>query len=139
MAVLPQLPASDQRWIRDVEKRVEKIERRVPKAPDYIAPTLLGTWTNFGGAYETAGYTITEHGIVLLRGLVVPGAGGYGTNVFTLPVGYRPALEGIYCCVSFTGIAYGFGDARVQANGNIFAVAGGAAWISLAGITFRAA
>jgi hypothetical protein len=51
----------------------------------WIAPTLAGTWVNGGGF--PAGYFKDGTGRVQLRGQVVSGA---GTNIFTLPVGYRP-------------------------------------------------
>ncbi len=54
----------------------------------FIAPTLNAGYSNFGGAYSTAGYMKDSLGFVHLKGtLNCPAGGG---NAFTLPVGFRP-------------------------------------------------
>lgn len=58
--------------------------------PQWIAPTLLNGWVNFGGIYETAGYLKDAMGGVTLKGLIKSGT--LNNPSFILPVGYRPTL-----------------------------------------------
>lgn len=97
------------------------------------APTLLNSWANAGGANAPAGYYKDGNGRVYLQGRV---AGGLLTQeVFTLPVGFRPAAT-----VSFPVVSNGaFGWAYVTALGNVYAQAGSNVAFNLDGIDFLAA
>ena len=64
-------------------------------------PDFENNWTNEGGGFETAGFYKDPFGIVHLVGDVHNGTDG--TEIFTLPAGYRPS--------SFT-------DFTVRANGD---------------------
>ena len=98
------------------------------------APALLNGWTNFGGIHATAGYWKDPHGVVHLRGLV--SAGVIGAAIFTLPAGYRPAQYEIFGAISNGAL----GRCDVDyATGNVVAAAGSNVYVSLAGVTFRAA
>lgn len=55
----------------------------------WIAPTLLNSWVNFGGGYSTVGYRKVGS-LVTIRGLVKGGVTTDGTEIFTLPAGFRP-------------------------------------------------
>ena len=56
-----------------------------------IAPTsFLNTWTNVGGAYETAGYEKDDLGFVHLKGWVRDTSYAAYASMFVLPSGYRP-------------------------------------------------
>jgi hypothetical protein len=63
------------------------------------APTLVWTalplasgWTNYGSSFQTARYTKTRDGLVLLQGLVKATSNRPSSNtIATLPSGYRPS------------------------------------------------
>jgi hypothetical protein len=99
---------------------------------DWIAPTLLNSWVNYGGGYETVGYMKDSLGFVHLKGLVKTGT--IGLKFFTLPVGYRPAAVCIFAVASYAL----FGDVYVSVTGDVTANVGSSNWVSLAGITFKA-
>ena len=63
-------------------------------ATAWTAPTLSGTWANYGLGFAPAGYRITPEGRVHLRGAVKSGASA--SAVFTLPTGYRPEYNAIF-------------------------------------------
>lgn len=63
-------------------------------AADWIAPTLVNSWANFGSGYETAAYLKDPLGFVHLKGLITGGT--TNTTAFTLPAGYRPGANAIY-------------------------------------------
>ena len=52
-----------------------------------LSPTLLNTWVNFGVPFQNIGYYKDSSGIVHLQGTIKSGS----TDIFVLPVGYRPA------------------------------------------------
>lgn len=54
-------------------------------------PAFQSSWTNFGGAWSTAGFFKDANGIVHLRGEVKGGTPP--SYVFTLPAGYRPSTD----------------------------------------------
>ncbi len=60
-------------------------------APAWIAPSLLGGFANFGGAFAVAGYHRDALGYVHTKGtfLVTAGAAA-GTQIMLFPSGYRP-------------------------------------------------
>lgn len=79
-------PLSD--WPGTVQDLSETIESDNFSA--WTAPTLLGAWVNLGGVWEVAGYKKVGS-VVKVRGAVKDGTAG--TNIFTLPSGFRPAKQ----------------------------------------------
>lgn len=69
-----------------IDARITALET----VPAFQAPVFLGQWADVGGQWATAGYTKDAMGFVHLRGLIKRWT-GTGANIFTLPVGYRPA------------------------------------------------
>jgi hypothetical protein len=105
----------------------------------FLAPSLLNSWTNYGSGIQTAGYMIDALGFVHLRGSIAPGTTSDGTNLFQLPLGFRPASRLIFQCNAASGSNNG-SSARVDvyANGNaqIFGYPSGGIIVSLDGIVF---
>ena len=100
---------------------------------DWIAPTLLNSWVNAGGAFETAGYLKDPLGFVHLKGVVQSGTSG--TAVFVLPTGYRPGAT--------TDNSGGFNSTnpsqvQIDASGNVKAFISVAGGVGLSGVTFLA-
>lgn len=108
-----------------------------PTPPAYIAPTLLNGWKNHGDTPQwkqsVAGYRKHDDGTVELTGLVDGTA--TGTNIFNLPVGYRPANQkAIPVCCSANGDAIAF--LKIQPNGNVLLSTGAPTFIFLTGVRF---
>lgn len=102
-------------------------------------PTLLNSWTNFGGAYATAAYRKDSLGVVHLRGLITGGTKTATTVLFNLPSGYRPAADLMFATSVDNGSWAGFGSFNVKSNGDVMLrVAGSGPWISLDGCSFLA-
>lgn len=96
-------------------------------------PAFQGTWVNYGGGFEEAGYWKDPWGLVHLCGLVKLGT--INTPVFTLPGGYRPKAREIFAADTS---ANAHGRCDISAAGDVIPVAGNNAYFSLSGITFRA-
>jgi hypothetical protein len=94
-------------------------------------------WKRYNDEYNNAGYFKDSMGIVHLRGLVKGGTIARDKPIFTLPEGYRPNLRELH--VVCTGTSNKSGRVDIEPNGQVSAVAGDSSWISLYGITFRAA
>ena len=93
-------------------------------------------WVNYDNTYNHAGFFKDSLGIVHLKGLVRSGAIGWGKVIFQLPAGYRPAARCLFaCCTNPDTI----GRIDIETNGYIYATKGDNGWISLDGLTFRAA
>ena len=101
----------------------------------WIAPTLLNSWVNYGGGYANAGYWKDSHGVVHLRGLVK--SGGTASTIFTLPAGYRPAANELFLVAS--GTTPTFAQIAIDTAGGVVFLNGSNGYVSLSGITFRAA
>lgn len=93
-------------------------------------------WTNYGGSYNEGGYFKDSMGIVHLRGLVRTGSVGNAYTIFTLPDGYRPARRELLCAGTYPE-AHGRVD--VETNGRVIPYSVNNGWVSLDGLTFRAA
>lgn len=104
----------------------------------WTTPTLLSTWVAWGAPYSTAGYYKDADGWVHLRGLIKNGVAG--TVMFTLPSGYRPEFQQIRITMANTGAANIMQRITLQTDGDVIHdAAGGTSWVSLDGISFRAA
>jgi parallel beta-helix repeat protein len=100
---------------------------------DPIAPTLLNSWVNYPGALPS-GYYKNQANVVTAVGGIKDGTTTPGTVLFNLPVGYRPPFDIAFPCASV-----GYGGVTVKQNGNVQLDAGSATFLSLQGISFRAA
>ena len=109
------------------------LTRKCP-AKTWTAPTFENAWVNYDATtWDTAGYRIDPDGRAHLKGLVKSGTDP-GT-IFTLPSGYRPALNQMFSVVS----ADVFARVDVNSDGTVkVAVGGNNAWVSLNGIAFDA-
>ena len=100
--------------------------------------TFSGDWVAYGGTtYAPPGYWKDALGIVHLRGLVK-----YGTapitlpsSPFTLPTGYKPQYASVFACMTNEAI----GRVDVLANGQVMVRSSSSVYVSLDGISFRAA
>lgn len=102
-------------------------------------PTLLNSWQNYGGAYDTSGYIKDPFGIVHLKGLIRFGTATIGTVLFTLPAGYRPGATLIFTSAGFDGTSPAASRIDISSNGNVAIHHGTNDYLSLSGISFRAA
>lgn len=98
-------------------------------------PAFQNGWVNFGGIYGTAAFRKDPFGTVYLKGMVKSGT--LGSNIYVLPVGYRPAARGIFASLGSNAVA----RIDVDSDGSVFvnATLASSAWMTLNGITFRAA
>lgn len=97
------------------------------------APTLTNSWVYYGSPTNPVGYWKDPNGVVHLRGAVKSGT--IGLSVFTLPVGYRPSNTEYFAVVSNGA----FGRVVVGSDGGVTPDIGSNVYVTLDGITFRAA
>jgi hypothetical protein len=96
------------------------------------APTLAGTWANYGLSYTSAGYWRDTSGVVHIQGMVKSGGAAL---IFTLPAGYRPSAT--YRQVVDT--SGGGGVLEITSSGAVNMASGNNAYFCLDGTSFRAA
>lgn len=103
---------------------------------DRQIPTLQNGWVNYGAAYESATYWKDKCNVVHLAGLIKSGTTTAETVIFTLPTGYCPRISEKFFAVSLNAICvidvYSSGAVAIKTGAN-------AGWLSLSGISFRAA
>lgn len=97
---------------------------------DWIAPTLLNSWVNYGATFPPAGYFKDNFGIVHLRGLIKDGI--IGSPAFVLPEGYR-SINHLHFSVPSNNA---YGDCFINSNGSVTPTIGNNTWFSLTGIAF---
>ena len=102
-------------------------------ASDIVAPTLTNLWVNGAAGNDPAGYYKDSCGVVHLVGLIKSGT--MTAAAFTLPVGFRPSGQEVFSVSSNDA----FGDVYVTAAGAVIPTTGSNLFISLSGITFKAA
>lgn len=96
---------------------------------------LLNGWSNFGGAYTTAGYWKDKEGLVHLQGLITGGSIANGAILLNLPAGYRPTAGRLMFSVLNNNTT---GRIDINTNGDVIVeVLGSNAWLNLTGIYFR--
>jgi N-acetylneuraminic acid mutarotase len=104
-------------------------------SPDFVAPTLLNNWVNFGSGYSTAGYYKDKESVVHLKGFIKGGTTTQNTNLFVLPFDCRPSETRVFTVASGDGT---FGRVNVTTLGYVQFYSGVNAYLSLDGISFRA-
>lgn len=108
-------------------------------APQWITPTLLNSWVNYGAGYDPAGYLKDPLGFVHLRGQIKSGT--VNSTVFVLPVGYRPSGQNQFANVdNGGGGTYGTVAAVYVDGAGTVSIFGSQAptFATLSGITFLA-
>lgn len=103
-----------------------------------IAPTLLNSWANVGGAQQTAGYYRDSDGYINLQGYLQGGANN--TIIFSIPanisfVGKTEVFIGWDGSVGQTTVEVTQGGSTTDVKAK---VVGGGGKVSLAGIKFKA-
>lgn len=103
------------------------VSARAAGPEDWIAPTLLNSWVNFGGAHQVAQYR--RYGdTCFVRGVVKSGTVGF-VPVFVLPADYRPAANQWFPQINIlTGALAGV---FVDPSGNVGVWAGSNTGVSL--------
>lgn len=126
--------SSSYRTVSDTEKTTWN--NKANKALEaWVAPTLLNSWANFDtGGNSTAGYYKNDMGEVRLKGRLKNGSTAAFTDIFVLPVGYRPAQNKEFTASCSTGFASVF----VTSAGNVQFYRGTNAELSIDTISFRA-
>jgi hypothetical protein len=102
--------------------------------PLWVPLVLQNSWSNYGNTYSTAAYTMTEDGVVVVKGMVKRSGTAVGEEtIATLPAGYRPSAS-----LMFGGSTSSSVSSRidVDVNGNIERASGSEAWFSLETIRF---
>lgn len=97
--------------------------------PNWTVPTFKNSWEKFTSG-TIVGYTKDAQGFVRLRGLVKSGT--IGTEIFTLPVGYRPPTETWFVVMS--NLSWGL--LYISSAGDVVAHTGSNGSFSLDGICF---
>ncbi|KAA3660334.1 MAG: hypothetical protein DWQ10_06915, partial [Calditrichaeota bacterium] len=106
----------------------------VPAASSNKNDRFQNSWENYSNTFNQAAYFKDSMGIVHLRGLVKKGT--IGTHIFILPNGYRPPKRELMVACTHPNIA---GRVDIWNDGKVVAQGGSNLWISLDGITFKAA
>ena len=99
---------------------------------DWITPTFLNGWLNFGSPYANLKIMKDSMGFVHIKGFIKSGT--IPSAIFNLPVGYRPIEKLVFLIASATTT----GQIIIETNGNVMADAGSTTWMCLDVITFRA-
>jgi hypothetical protein len=102
--------------LRDEVARL-KVAETPPLNEDWITPTLLNSWVDFGSGWATVQYMKDALGFVHIKGM--PKSGSLAATIFTLPAGYRPLENLLFPSVSFDGTTETPCHFSVRSNGNV--------------------
>ena len=105
------------------------------------SPAFQNGWSNLGGVLAPVGYR-KEGSYVSLRGVATGGtlsSGGGPSSVITvLPAAFRPEHRSMFAVASASGGVDAHGRVDVDTGGEVRAIAGSSAFLSLDGVRFRA-
>ncbi len=105
-----------------------------PGLGGWINASYTNGWGSYAsGSFPAASYRQDADGTVHMRGLINTG-GGWGTSMFALPAGMRPAKI-VLRAVQSSNVQ---GRCDIHPDGGVVAVVGAAGWFSLDGISFTA-
>lgn len=115
---------------RELDERIADIV--IGPAPAWQTPVFENAWVAFGGGFGPPSYMRDMVGIVHLRGIAKSGT--VGTNIFILPVGFRPGFTEQFSVAS----NHAFGELTIYPTGAVVLATGSNVWASLAGVSFLA-
>lgn len=133
----PATPTSGQMFFKTDENRLYVYAGSIwvgfakKQQENWIAPTLLNGWINFGSPQSTAAYYKDDFGIVHLKGVLKSGSIGF--SLFNLPVGYRPSEYINFAVISNNAI----GKVAITPTGDVNSSVGSNANFPIDGIAFR--
>jgi hypothetical protein len=105
--------------------------------PDtWHTPSFVNGWASYGAGYNPAGYLIDANGFVHLRGILTGGAAG--SNVFTLPAGYRPQYVEELTCFGYGANGHAIAAFQVAPTGVCTHVVGPSTYLYIDGLLFKA-
>jgi hypothetical protein len=124
--------------IADLGERLTAVEltKANRNQPNWIAPTLLNGWVNYGGTDAVVAYWKDDLGNVHIKGNIKSGT--MSSVAFYLPIGYRPLETRVFDCVSYNGTSKVISQVNVYADGRVYIDTGGNTWFSLGEVIFRA-
>lgn len=110
---------------KQIEAKANKVQE------DWIEPTLLNGWVNYGGGGELCAFMKDDFGFVHIRGLIKTGT--LNTTVFVLPQNYRPigVMDSPIACGSV------YGRVNIGTDGLVKIIEGSNTRASLGNISFR--
>ena len=123
----------------NMRRRVVETVNQITRAPEWISPTLLNSWADYGTPASAVGFYRDALGIVHLRGNAKDGT-AFAT-IFTLPEGYRPAAAHTFSVYGHNGGATQTAAVNVLNDGSVVAAVGSyglGAFLALSGISFLA-
>lgn len=100
-----------------------------PKLSAWVTPTFSNSWVDGG----SSGYVKNNSSRVMLRSYITSGT--IGSPAFTLPIGYRPAVQESFI-VNSNGVA---GIVTIFTNGDVVPTSGSNAYVYLSDISFQTA
>lgn len=121
---------------------------RLVQTPWIGVTVFSNEWENRGGGYSTTAYFKDSLGIVHLKGFVKNGAFSWtgssfrqDVTIFTLPIGFRPLEQETHVVATHGGgnTPDALVTVDILTNGRVVPNTGNNFWLSLNGITFRAA
>ena len=95
--------------------------------------TFSNSWVDYGSNYDTAQYRKLANGMVELKGFVKNGTTAAGTQMFTLPVGYRPGGWNYFPAVTSSGST---GSIEIRSTGFVGTVNVTATYTSIPHLVF---
>jgi hypothetical protein len=132
------ITVDDNLYIRDSNDGTVRFhfdtDRGILRQDDWAALAMGNGWVNYGDGYNDAAYYRDRQGLVRLRGLIKGGANN--SVIATLPVGCRPPARELRAVLIHDNVA---GRVDVLPGGQVIAMDVSATWLSLDGISFRAA
>jgi len=97
-------------------------------------PAFQNGWGNYGGGFDTCFFYKDNQGRCYLQGMI--SGGTIGATIFSLPSAYRPLGGQVRFAIVSNNV---FGYLDVLAAGQVVAVLGNNAYVSLNGLSFRIA
>lgn len=119
--------------LKNLERRLEILERSRSSSEDWITPTMLNSWVDYDTTFNTCQYYKDKDGVVHLKGLIKNGT--MRTTAFTLPAGYRPSRKYLIATMTSPNVV---GRLDIDTSGNVIPTTGSNAWFSLDNVSFRA-
>jgi len=125
--------------IRNIESRISNLEKALFPIENwrYIGesgqPNFENSWVNYNtSTHQSCAFYKDSFGTVKIKGSVSTGT--INTNIFTLPVGYRP-LKRINQTILSNGA---FGVIQINSDGSVICTVGNNTIVALDNIAFRA-
>ena len=135
----PQLPGNPQDALQSIQRNFEALAQALTAPSEWASVSYVNNFADYGSPYAAVGYYKDPFGRVHLRGAMEKTSGSAPASAFTLPAGFRPTETEAFLVLNSPTLNRSAVLVIAPSGTVTMEYLNATAFISLSGVSFRAA